>query len=152
MGLLTGQEDVDNMATKKNGAGMAAHATGAFDTRDWSETTASEIEGGGKLTHVSCIDTFHGDIHGEAKTEYVMVYRADGSGSFIGFEHVIGQIAGRSGSFVFQIHGTFGVGSVEGAWVVMPDSGTGDLRGLRGEGGYAWDGKATTFTLDYDFD
>ena len=74
---------------------MTKHATGTCDTKDWAETTVSEIDGGGKLTHVSCINTFHGDIDGKAKTEYVLLYRSDGSGSYVGLEHVIGQIAGR---------------------------------------------------------
>ncbi len=41
---------------------MTKHATGTFDTKDWEETTVSEIDGGGKLTHVSCIKTFHGKL------------------------------------------------------------------------------------------
>ncbi len=64
---------------------------------------------------------------------------------------MIGEIAGRSGSVVLQHSGTFRDGSV-GSWVVVAGSGTGDLSGLPGEGHYAWDGKAMTFTLDYEFD
>ncbi len=134
------------------GAAMTKHATGTFGIKDWEETTVSEIDGGGKLTHVSCINTFHGDIDGKAKAEYVLVYRSDGSGSYVGSEHVIGQIAGRSGSFVLQHSGTFKDGSV-GSWVVVSGSGTGDLSGgLHGEGHYVWDGEGMTFTLDYEFD
>ena len=35
---------------------MTKHATGTFDTKDWDETPVSEIDGGGKLTHVSGIN------------------------------------------------------------------------------------------------
>jgi hypothetical protein len=49
---------------------------------------------------------------------------------------VIGSISGRQGGFVHQDAGT-GVGStVSGGWFVVPRSGTGDLTGLRGAGGF----------------
>ncbi len=134
------------------GAAMSTQATGTFDTKDWEERTVSEIPGGGKLTHVHCVDTFHGDIKGTATTEYVLVYRSDGSGSYVGLEHVTGQIAGQSGSFVLRHSGTFDDGGVKCSWAVVPGAGAGDLRSLSGEGGYAWDGKATAYTLDYEFD
>jgi hypothetical protein len=131
---------------------MIAQATGTFDTKDWEETTVSEIPGGGKLTHVHCVDTFYGDIEGTATTEYVLVYRSDGSDSYVGLEHATGQIAGQSGSFVLRHSGTFDDGGVKGLWVVVPGAGTGNLRSLSGEGSNAWDGKAAVYTLDYELD
>jgi hypothetical protein len=44
---------------------------------------------------------------------------------------------------------------VTATWFVVPGSGTGDLRGLRGTGGYTWDGQqgpAEPYTLDYDLE
>jgi hypothetical protein len=40
---------------------------------------------------------------------------------------------------------------IEAVWSVVPGSGTGELRGLRGAGGYYWDGQAVAYKLDYDF-
>lgn len=131
---------------------MTIQATGRFDTRDWEETAVSEIDGEEKFTHVSSTDTLHGDIEGKAKAEYVLVYRSDGSGNYCGLEHVTGQIAGRSGSVVLQVSGTFGVEGGKASWAVVPGAGTGDLRGLRGEGGHVWNGESTSYTLDYEFD
>lgn len=130
---------------------MTAHATGTFDTTGWEETTVTEFDGGGKLTRVGSTDTLHGDIEAEATVEYILVYRADGSGNYVGIEYVTGQIGGRAGSFVLQVNGTFGAEGGKASWFVVPGTGTGDLRGLRGEGGHAWTGQGTSYTLDYDF-
>ena len=132
---------------------MSTHATGTYTTKSWDEKPFSEIEGAGKLTPASVVDTFEGDIAGEATLEYLMAYRDDQFASFVGLERVVGRIGDRAGSFVLQQNGTFENGVVTATWSVVPDSGTGDLRGLRGEGGYRWDGQSSqsaTFTLDYD--
>jgi len=45
-------------------------------------------------------------------------------------------------------------GTILADWLVVPGSATGELSGLRGQGGYDWDGvhgKPTPYTLDYDF-
>jgi hypothetical protein len=138
-----------------------AHAAGTFETTTWDEQTYSEIEGAGKLTRVSATDVFRGDIEADATTAYVMAYRADGSGSFMGLQRVVGRVGDRSGSFVLQHSGTFtgdtdpAAAVVTATWTVVPDSGTGALRGLRGEGGYVWEGQhgqGTPCTLDYDLE
>jgi hypothetical protein len=44
-------------------------------------------------------------------------------------------------------------GSITAKWSVVPGSGTGDLAGLRGEGGFEGEfGKGSTGTLDYWFE
>ncbi|MGH2598657.1 MAG: DUF3224 domain-containing protein, partial [Dehalococcoidia bacterium] len=82
-----------------------------------------------------------------------MFYPAEGAVAFIGLEHVAGRLGDRSGSFGLQHGGTVEDGAAKGRWLVLPGSGTGDLRGLRGEGGYvATHEQPTPFTLDYGFD
>lgn len=51
--------------------------------------------------------TFTGDIAGEGRVEYLMMYRSTGSATFVGLERVIGQVAGKAGSFVLQRTGVF---------------------------------------------
>ena len=46
--------------------------------------------------------TLTGDIEGESSTEYLMMYRSDGSAAFVGLERVIGRVAGKAGSFVLK--------------------------------------------------
>ncbi len=63
-----------------------------------------------------------------------------------------GDIEGE-GSFVLQVSGTFEGGMSKATWFVVPGSGTGELRGLRGEGGFPpHHGRTVPITLDYDFE
>ena len=131
---------------------MSERATATFQVQGWDEKPFSEIDGGSKLTKVSVTKAFKGDIEGVGTLEYLMAYRDDGSASFIGLERVVGSIGDRSGSFVLQHSGTFEGGVATDTWFVVPGSGTGELRGLRGEGGFA-SAHADEYpiTLDYDF-
>ena len=133
---------------------MSTHATGTFEVKTWDEKPYSEIDGGPKLTRASVTKSFHGDIEGEGTLEYLMIYRDDGSASIVGLESVVGRVGDRSGSFVLQHSGIFEGDTAKTTWFVVPGSGTGDLRGLRGEGGFvAQHGQQhTPFTLDYDFE
>lgn len=134
---------------------MSIYATGTFETKTWDEKTYDEIEGGGKLTRVRVTNSFRGDVQAESTLEYLMVYPDEKTASFVGLERIVGRIGDRSGSFVLQQSGTWEGGVVKCAWFVVPGSGTGDLRGLRGQGGFVWDGQhgqPTPFTLDYDFE
>jgi hypothetical protein len=136
---------------------MTNHATGAFEFKQWDETPFSEDEGGARLTHSSIRNDFHGDVEGEGTLQYLMIYRHDGEGwnsaDFVGFEHVNGRLRDRSGSFVLKHIGTFAGGEARASVMVVPGSGTGDLRGLRGEGSFVarHNVQLTPFTLDYDF-
>jgi hypothetical protein len=49
-------------------------------------------------------------------------------------ERVDGRIDGRAGSFVLQRSGIFEGGQAKESYSVVPGSGTGELRGLRGDG------------------
>lgn len=124
-----------------------------FRVTAWDEKPYDEIEGGAKLTRASITKSFSGDIEGEGKLEYLMVHRDDGSASFIGLERVVGRLGDRSGSFVLQHTGTFEGGTAKATWIVVPGSGAGGLRGLRGEGGFASaHAESYSMTLDYDLD
>ena len=131
---------------------MSTHATGKFQGKTWDEQPYHEVDGGPRLTRASVTNAFQGDIEGDGTLEY-LIYHDGGSGSFIGMERVVGRIGDRSGSFVLQHNGTFEGGDVKGTWVVVPGSGTGDLRGLRGEGGFVAEhgNPLASLTLDYDF-
>jgi len=130
---------------------MSTHATGTIEMKTWEERPYAEVEGAPKLARANGSDLYHGDIEGEATFEYLMMYRDDGSASFVGLERVVGRLGERSGSFVLQLSGSFEGGTVTSAWSVAPGSGTGELRGLRGEGGLVYrDGQHSSITLNYD--
>ena len=131
--------------------GVLGEAT--FRTTSWDETTCREIEGGGKTTRVTVTKTFAGAIEGEGTLEYVMFYRADGTASFVGLELVVGRLGERSGSFVLEHTGSFEGAVARATWRVVPGSGTGDLVGLKGTGGFASaHAESYPMTLEYEFE
>jgi hypothetical protein len=85
--------------------------------------------------------------------EFLQVARADGSASFVGIERVEGKVAGREGAFVLQDAGIVEGNLVSGEWFVVPGSGTGELAGLRGTGGFrAKVGEGAQVHLDHWFE
>jgi hypothetical protein len=130
---------------------MSQHADATFQVKSWDEKPYHEIDDGPSLTRASVTKSFSGDIVGDSTLEYLMMYRTDGSASFIGLERVVGRLGDRLGSFVLQHSGTFEGGTAKATWFVVPGSGTGDLRGLRGEGGFA-SAHAEQYPIIFEYD
>ena len=132
---------------------MKNRANATFKLESWDEKPYDEIEGTPKLTRAKVTKTYHGDIEGESTLEYLMMYRADGTASFVGLERVVGSLGGRSGTFVLQHNGTFEGGKATVEFFVVSGSGTGELSGLRGEGGFAaGHAEQHSVTLDFYFE
>lgn len=131
---------------------MRTHASATFGLESWDEKAYDQKEGTPKLARVSSTKSYKGDIEGEGRLEYLMMYRTDGTASFVGLERVTGSVGGRSGSFVLHHSGTFEGGVAKAMLSVVQGSGTGDLRGMTGEGGFSV-GHQPPFamTLDYNF-
>jgi hypothetical protein len=108
---------------------------------------------GPALTRIHVLESFAGDIIGEGAVEFLQAARADGSASFVGIERVTGTVGGRTGTFLLQDAGTVQGSIVSGDWFVIPGSGTGQLAGLRGEGGFRANlGEGAQVHLDYWFE
>jgi hypothetical protein len=128
-------------------------ANSQFTIKSWDEKPYSEGQDQPKLTRATVSKTFGGDIAGEGHVEYLMMYRGDGSATFVGLERVVGHLEGKSGSFVLQRTGVFENGVAKESYFVVPGSGTGELRGLRGEGTSAvGHGAEHPLTLNYELD
>ena len=126
-------------------------AQARFAIRTWDEKPYSEEPGSPKLTRAHVAKTFTGDLEGEGSVEYLMMYRSDGSATFVGLERVVGRLGGRTGGFVLERSGVFEGGMARERYVVVAGSGTGELEGLTGEGRSAvGHGLEHPFTLDYD--
>ena len=122
-----------------------------FTIKSWDEKPYGEGQDLPKLTRSTVTKAFTGDIAGEGHVEYLMMYRSDGSATFVGLERVVGHLAGRTGSFVLQRTGMFENGVAKESYSVIPGSGTGELRGLRGEGTSAvGPGAEHPITLHYE--
>jgi hypothetical protein len=126
-------------------------ANARFAIKTWDEKPYGEGLDLPKLTRASVAKTFAGDLEGEGQVEYLMMYRGDGSATFVGLERVVGRLAGRTGSFVLQRTGVFEGGQAREIYSVVPGSGTGELHGLRGEGSSAvGHGTEFPFALNYE--
>lgn len=123
-----------------------------FAIKSWDEKPFGEGDDLPKLTRAVVAKTFTGDIAGEGHVEYLMMYRADGSASFVGLERIVGRIGEKAGSFVLQRIGTFENGQAKESYSVVPGSGTGELVGLKGEGtSSVGHGMEHPFELSYEF-
>ena len=131
---------------------MKKTAKAQFAIKSWDEKPYSEGPDQPKMTRASVAKTFTGDLDGEGHVEYLMMYRTDGSATFVGLERFVGRLAGKSGTFVLQRTGVFEGGQAKESYSVVAGSGTGELSGLRGDGTSAV-GHASEhpFQLDYDF-
>jgi Protein of unknown function (DUF3224) len=131
---------------------MTSHATGTFDIDSWHDEPYDEAEGA-SLRRASLTKTFHGEVEGRSAVEMLMAQAQEGSAAYVAFERLDVRVHGRAGTFVLQ-HCASGTRDQRSAtWTVVPDSGTGELRSLRGtarivnepDGGH-------TFELDYELD
>lgn len=111
-------------------------ANATFAVKSWDEKPYRELADGSKFTQVGAVFTFEGGIAGESSEDYLMFYRADGAGNYVGMARVEGTLEGREGSFTVQISGTFDAVGVNVSWFVVPNSGTGELQGLTGQSSY----------------
>jgi hypothetical protein len=131
---------------------MKQTANARFAIKSWDEKPYSEGQELPKLTRASVAKTYTGDITGEGQVEYLMMYRSDGTATFLGHERIVGRIAGKTGSFVLQRAGVFEGSQAKESYSVISGSATGELRGLLGEGRSAvGHGMEHSFSLDYEF-
>lgn len=118
---------------------MAQQATATMEIVNWEEAPYSEIEGGPNLVSASVRQGYKGELEGEGTLTYLMVYREDGNVPTVAFERFVGRIGDRSGSVVFQHEGAYADNVASSTFTIVPGTGTGDLRGLRGQGSFRWE-------------
>jgi hypothetical protein len=132
---------------------MAATARGSFQVSKWEENTYEEIGGGAKLTKVSIVQDFSGDLEAAVAWEGQMYYRADGTAVYNGLLRFVATLEGRKGSFVATTSGGYDGETATTDWTVVTGSGTGDLVRIGGRGtASAGAGTEGTFVFDYDLD
>jgi hypothetical protein len=122
------------VAHAESSGDKAAYASGTFEITTWVETEVAALPDGAKVIHLAATDDFTGDLVGTAQAEEEHFVRADGTRDFAGLIIVTGTLAGRAGTFVIRTTGTFDGDAARSDWQVVPGSGTGGLRGIRGSG------------------
>jgi hypothetical protein len=117
---------------------MTAHATGPFEVK-LTVQPGSDKDESATYGRMFFDKQFHGDLEATSKGEMmtaVSAVDASGgysSGGYVALERVKGTLHGRSGTFVLQHSATMARGAQQLSVTVVPDSGTGQLRGLAGK-------------------
>jgi hypothetical protein len=128
-------------------------ASAVITVHKYDPSAYDEPADGPALTRIHVQESFSGDIQGDGVVEFLQAGRVDGSASFVGIERVTGKLAGREGTFLLQDAGTVNGSIVSGDWFVVPGSATGQLAGLRGDGGFRANlGESAQVHLDYWFE
>ena len=109
---------------------MTRRAAGTFDVKLAPQSAAHADS---EIGRMSIDKRFHGDLEGTSKGEMLAVQTGTkGSAGYVAMERVTGTLAGRTGTFVLQHSGTMTRGEPHLDLTVVPDSGTGQLEGLKG--------------------
>ena len=110
---------------------MTKHATGPFEVKitplpndDKSETP---------LGRMSIDKQLHGDLEGTSRGEMLTAGTTEkNSGAYVAVERVTGTLNGKIGTFILQHSATMDRGVPHLLITVVPDSGTGQLKGITG--------------------
>jgi hypothetical protein len=134
---------------------MAKHAEGNFrdEANEWNEKTTAEFGEGVKLTQTTSKQYLAGDADAVGTVNYVTFYHPDGTCTYVGLTHFEATLDGKKGTFVVRSTGRWEVDTARESWVIIPGTGTGELAGIKGEGGFVIKhGTPGSWTLDYDFE
>ena len=127
-----------------------SRVTATFANDTYEEEPYGRDEGI-EMSRVHITRSFSGDLVGQSTAELLTARTPDGSAAYVGLDRISASLDGKSGAFVLQHWGTVSEDGASTAGAVVPGSGTGELRGLRGEGKIAVDASgAHTLELEYD--
>jgi len=112
---------------------MSTVATGTFTVKLAPLPFDGQTEGS-KLGRMSIDKQIVGDLTATTSGQMLSAMTdTQGSAGYVAIERVEGTLHGRQGSFVLQHTGTMNRGVPGLSVTVVPDSGTGELAGLRGD-------------------
>ena len=126
--------------------------TGTFEVKPGDESTIEESAGGPKVTHATGTQRFSGGIVGDGEIDWLMCYLPTKSARYVGLQRITGTIDGRHGSVVLEAVGSHDGSGSSSTLRVIEGTGTDELEGIRGEGGFeAKGGPIVEYHLDYEF-
>ena len=126
-------------------------ARGSLDVTMNAEPPFVELDGL-TLSRNVVQKTFHGDMAGDSEAQMIAAYTGTpGSAGYVAIEHFTGSVGERSGSFVLQHSGTMNRGDAQLTVAIVPDSGTGELAGIRGTLEIENEDGRHSYALNYDF-
>jgi len=140
---------VGSLTVNPEGVSMSTRASGTFDVKVTPQGTPDTAEGS-SLGRMSLDKQFQGDLIGTGKGEMLTAMTdTKGSAGYVAIERVTGTLKGRSGSFVLQHTGTMAHGTQQLTIAVVPDSGTGELKGISGTMTILIEGGKHFYEFDY---
>ncbi len=111
---------------------MTTRATGTFEVKLVPQVTEGYGEDG-TLGRMTIDKELHGDLEGTSKGQMLAAMTSiPNSAGYVAIERVTGSLHGRSGTFALMHTGTMNRGASGLDILVVPDSGTGALAGLKG--------------------
>ena len=111
---------------------MDTIASGSFVVKLTPQPAQDEVIGS-FLGRLAIDKQFHGELAGTSRGEMLAAgTEVKGSAGYVAIERVTGTLQGRSGSLVLLHSGSMTRGEGKLNVTVVPDSGTGQLKGLAG--------------------
>ena len=125
--------------------GKPMHAAGTFDV-----TLVPQADAENPVGRMSIDKVFHGDIEGTSKgTMLASMGSEPGSGAYVAIEKVTGTLHGKRGTFALHHVGVMNRNAQSLTVLVIPDSGTEELKGITGSLTIIIDGKKHSYEFEY---
>jgi len=106
-------------------------ASGPFDVK---VTPQDDKTGDSALGRFTLDKQYHGDLEATGKGQMLTAStETKGSGAYVAIERVTGTLKGMHGGFVLQHSGTMAQNTPQLTITIVPDSGTGQLKGISGK-------------------
>lgn len=125
------QTSASPTAHSEREASVNTHASGPFDVK----VVKQEDPGGDTSVGRFSLDKqYHGDLEASGKGQMLTAStEVKGSGAYVAIERVTGTLKGREGTFALQHMGTMTQNVPQLTITIVPDSGTGQLKGISGK-------------------
>ncbi len=125
-------------------------ALGGFEV-EMKQDSDPDLAEGTTLGAMVVSKRFHGGLDGTSRGRMLTgMTPVDGSAGYVLIERVRGRLHGRSGTFLLQHSGTLERGTPHQTIEVVPDSGSGELVGIRGRMTIQVSGGAHSYEFDYE--
>ena len=94
---------------------------------------------------------FAGDLEAKGNSRALMQYTDEETCQYSGYVIVEGTLHGKAGTFILFEAGRYANATANSTWEIVPDSGTGALKGISGKGRYSAQHEGTVhYELTYE--
>lgn len=129
---------------------MSPLATGTFEVQ-MKPLEQTEPAPGGSLGRLSLDKQFHGDLEAVGQGQMLTAMSdVQGSAAYVAIERVTGTLHGRAGSFALHHRGLMTRGEQSLEISIVPDTGTSELKGIKGTLKIRIEDKKHFYDLEYE--